>query len=102
MDGWTWTLSSEFELRKCELELDYLIVVIFDMKSEVKVVSNDYKSIYGGLVVNLNWAYTRVSWSCMSKVNFWIKYVYLDWARWNLEVGYVMRLKTMLCEFCLN
>ena len=29
----------------------------------------------------------------MSKVDFWIKYVYLDWIRWNLEVVYVMALK---------
>jgi len=35
-------------------ELVYLIVVVFDMKSEFQLVGDHFKSIYGGLVVNLD------------------------------------------------
>ena len=54
MSGWAWTWSSKFESRKCDFELTYLIVVVFDMKSEFQLVGDHFKSIYGGLVVNLD------------------------------------------------
>jgi len=52
-----------------------------------------FKSIYDDLVVNLKWKQPMASWSCMSKVDFWIKYAYLDQIRWNMNVGYIIDLK---------
>ena len=40
MGSWAWTWSSEFEPRECEFEFIYLIVVIFGMKNEFKVVGD--------------------------------------------------------------
>ena len=52
---WVRIWSSEFESRKCEFKLAYLIVVIFGMTSGYKVVGDIIKSINGNLDANLNW-----------------------------------------------
>ena len=88
-----WTWSSEFELRKCEFEFAYLIVVIFGMESKFKVVGDFLNSF---MVVWLwIWHEHKLEFHNHASVGliFLIKYVYLDWLRWNFNVGYVMSLK---------
>ena len=43
--SWAWTLSSDFESRKCEFELAYSIVVLISMKSEYKMLDGNFKFV---------------------------------------------------------
>jgi len=47
---------------------------------------------YSDFDVNLNWAYAKVSWPCISIVDFWIKYIYLDQITWYIKVRYAIDL----------
>jgi len=51
-----WLRLVKFESKKCEFEIAYLIVPLFDMKSKFMVVIDLTKSIYDVLVVKLKWA----------------------------------------------
>ena len=77
MGGLAWIWSSNLELSKCEFELVRLIVMIFGINHGYMMLDKHFESIQIDKSVYLTCAERRVSWSCKSNVDFWIKYVYL-------------------------